>query len=94
MTDVYPPEDPRYKMRWVLAPPRIDPPIARACMAAPVPWPVRLARQVIPRAHIRDCCWPHSIDWRKASAVAIRLARRLNREHIAERTTGTSATLR
>lgn len=76
------PEEPCYKLRWLLTMPRIDPPIARDCMAAPVPWLERLARQVIPRTRIRDCCWHHSIDWRQAAAVAITIARRVRREHV------------
>jgi hypothetical protein len=62
--------------------PRIDPPIARDCMAAPVPWAARLARQAVPRTDTQDCCWHHRIDWRAAAAAAVRIARQVNREHI------------
>jgi hypothetical protein len=78
----YVPEEPRYKLRWVLTLPRINPLIARDCMAAPVPWPNRLAHQVVPHTRIRGCCWHHSIDWRQASAAAVTLARQMIREHI------------
>jgi hypothetical protein len=74
----------RYKLWWVLAMPRIDPPIARDRMTVPPSWPKRLTRQVISRTRIRDCCWHHSIDWRDAAAAAIPLARRINREHITD----------
>jgi hypothetical protein len=47
-------------------------------------WPQRLARQLVPRTQLRDCCWHHSVDWRKASAVAVRLARQLRRENIVD----------
>jgi hypothetical protein len=77
----YLPEGPRYKLRWLLTMPRINPPIARDCMAPLVPWPQRLARQVVPRTHIRDCCWHHSIDWRQASAAAVTRAPNDPRAH-------------
>jgi hypothetical protein len=64
--------------------PGIDPLIARDCMADPVPWPERLIRQIVPRTRIRDCCWHHSIDWRHAAPVAVRLARHVRREHITD----------
>ena len=76
------PEEPCYKLRWLITMPRIDPPIARDCMIAPVPWPERLGRQIIPHTRIRDCCWHHSIDWRQASAAAVTLARQMIRDHI------------
>jgi len=74
--------EPHYRIRWVLAMPRIDPPIARDCMAAPVPWAQRLARQIIPRTRIRDCCHHHSIDWRPIAAAAVRIARQVKRERV------------
>ena len=76
--------EPRYKLRWILTLPRIDPPIARDCMALPPSWPKRLARQIVPRTRIRDCCWHHRIDWRPAAAAAVRIARQITREHITD----------
>jgi hypothetical protein len=79
-------EEPRYKLQWLPAMPSpTDLPIARKCMSAPMPLPRRLALQVTGRTVIRDCCWHHSIDWHQASATAVRLARRLRREHITDR---------
>ena len=81
----YPPEEqPRYKLRWLLTMPRTDPPIARDCMTARLPWPTRLARQIAPHTRLQDCCWPHGIDWRQASAAAFAIARQVNREHITD----------
>ena len=77
--DVYD-EEPRHKLQWLVAMPPIDPwPIARDCMAAPMPLPRRLALQFTGRTVIRDCCWHHRIDWDQASATAVAIARRLRR---------------
>lgn len=76
-------DNPRHRIRWVIALPRPDPPITdRTCMPPGPSSQRRLARQLRPRASLRDCCWHHSVDWRTASAIAIRLARQLRRENI------------
>jgi hypothetical protein len=79
-------EEPRYTVRRLLAMPPIDPPISRdrACMTGPLTLPTRLARQIARRSVLRDCCEHHSIDWHEVSAIAVRHARRLNREHITD----------
>jgi hypothetical protein len=78
-------EEPRLKLRWLVTLPAIDPwPIARDCMAAPMPLARRLALQVTGRTVIRDCCWHHGIDWHQASATAVAIARRLRREHVTD----------
>lgn len=65
-----------YKVMLVARLPRPDPPITdRDCMPPGPALLRRLARQVVPRARIRDCCWHHRIDWRQASAAAVAIAR-------------------
>lgn len=81
-TDMY--EEPRYKVRWLVTMPPIDPPIARDCMATSMTMPTRLAHQVTGHSVIRDCCWHHGVDWHQMSAMAVTLARRLRREHITD----------
>ena len=78
-------EEKRHRLQWLVTMPPIDPPIDRSCMAAPMTMPTRLARQVTGRTVIRDCCRYHRMDWRKVSAIAVTLARRLRREHIRDR---------
>jgi hypothetical protein len=78
-------EETRHRLRWLVTMPPIDPPIDRPCMAAPMAMPTRLALQVTGRTVIRDCCRHHTMDWRKVSATAVTLARRLRREHIRDR---------
>src|SRR5205809_7892355 len=75
-------EEKRHKLKWLVTMPPIDPPIDRPCMAVPMTMPTRLAHQVTGRTVIRDCCLYHRMDWRKVSAIAVTLARRLRREHI------------
>lgn len=78
-------EEPRYRLRWLATmPDPTDLPIARKCMSSPMPLARRLALQVTGRTVIRDCCWHHRIDWHQASATAVRLARRLRREHMTD----------
>ena len=78
-------EEPRYRLRWLVTMPPIDPTIDRPCMAAPMPLLTRLALQVTGRTVIRHCCQYHEMDWHKVSATAVTLARRLRREHIRDR---------
>ena len=47
------------------------------CMRDGIPLSIRLGRQIFPRRRIRDCCTYHSVDWHRASAVAIDVARRV-----------------
>ena len=47
------------------------------CMHDGIPFSVRLGRQIFPRRRVRDCCTYHSVDWHRASAVAIDVARRV-----------------
>lgn len=47
------------------------------CMRDGIPLSIRLRRQIFPRRRIRGCCTYHSVDWRRASAVAIGVARRV-----------------
>ena len=48
-----------------------------SCMRAGVPVSLRLGRQVLLRREVRDCCTYHSVDWHRASAVAIDVARQV-----------------
>ena len=47
-----------------------------ACMKDGIPVNVRIGRQLIPRGP-RECCSYHSIDWRRASAAAVSVARQV-----------------
>jgi hypothetical protein len=47
-----------------------------ACMKKGIPTHVRIGRQLIPQGP-RECCSYHSIDWRRASAAAVSLARQV-----------------
>ena len=47
------------------------------CMRGGIPLGVRLRRQIFPRRAARDCCTYHSVNWHRASAVAIDVARRV-----------------
>lgn len=77
-------DNPRPRIRWVITLPKPQPPISdRTCMPYGPAWPRRLTRQIVPRTSLRDCCWDHSVHWRKASAVAVRLTRQLRQEKIA-----------
>jgi hypothetical protein len=77
------PEEPTYLLRWVITLPRPYPPITdRDCMPRGPAWTRRVARQIVPRTRIRDCCWHHSVNWHEASATAARIAQQVKREHI------------
>jgi hypothetical protein len=47
------------------------------CMRGGIPLAIRLRRQIFPRRGVWDCCIYHSVDWHRASAVAIDVARRI-----------------
>jgi hypothetical protein len=49
---------------------------SNACMQHGMPIRERLGRQIIRRGP-RDCCYYHSIDWRKVALEAIRIAREI-----------------
>jgi hypothetical protein len=55
----------------------------RGCIRAAPPWWRCLARQVIPRRAIRDCCCYHRVNWRQVSAAAVRVTRQARREGLA-----------
>lgn len=66
-----------YRVMWVAAFPQPEP-FRVECTLALNRWQ-RLARQLVPRARVRACCWYHGGDWRRASAIAIRLVHRAKR---------------
>jgi hypothetical protein len=43
------------------------------CMPKGITWPRRLRHQIFPKPP-NDCCWYHSVDWRKAAPEAVRIA--------------------
>ena len=47
------------------------------CMRGGIPLSIRLGRQLFSRRGARDCCVYHSVDWRRVSAVAVDVARRV-----------------
>jgi hypothetical protein len=49
---------------------------SNACMQHGMPLPERLGRQIM-RRRPRECCYYHSVDWRKVAAEAIRIARQV-----------------
>jgi hypothetical protein len=64
------------KLAWVgLLPAPVD--VDRGCFTGAPPWWRRLGRQLIPRGRVMTCCYYHSVDWRRVSAAAIRIARQL-----------------
>jgi len=54
-----------------------------AALAGVPAWWRCLARQVVPRRTVRDCCYYHSTDWRQVSAAAIQVTRQARREGLA-----------
>jgi hypothetical protein len=73
----------RYQIVWVARLPSVGPGSLErseedrtpACMQYGVPIDTRIGRQIIPRSHVQRCCWYHSVDWHRASAAAINVAR-------------------
>lgn len=47
------------------------------CMRGGILLSARLGRQVFPRRRVKDCCSYHSVDWHRASAVAVDVARQV-----------------
>jgi hypothetical protein len=77
-----PDPEPAWHVAWTILLPRprgMD----RGCITAAPPWWRCLARQVIPRRAVRDCCYYHSVSWRRVSAAAIRVTRQARREGLA-----------
>jgi hypothetical protein len=77
-----PDPEPAWQVAWTILLPRprgMD----RGCITAAPRWWRCLARQVIPRRAVRDCCYYHSINWRLVSAAAIRVTRQARREGLA-----------
>ncbi|WP_424532526.1 hypothetical protein ACOZ38_19860 [Sphaerisporangium viridialbum] len=73
---------PYYRVMWVAVFPRPEPFREDECMPAGIDWRLRLARQLAPRTIVRDCCWYHGGNWHRASATAIRLVRRAERDGV------------
>jgi len=79
------PEYPRYVVWPVIRLPSLKPgDLDRSeaerdldCMRDGIPLSVRLRSQIFPRRGVRNCCEYHSVDWHRASAVAIDVARRV-----------------
>jgi hypothetical protein len=79
-----PDPEPTYRVAWTLFLPRprgMD----RGCIRAVPSWWRCLARQAFPCRMARDCCYYHSIDWRRVSAAAIRITRQARREGLSGR---------
>ena len=74
--------EPVWRVAWTILLPRPEG-MNRGCVRAAPPWWRCLARQVIPRRVVRDCCYYHRVDWRQVSAAAVRVTRQARREKLA-----------
>jgi hypothetical protein len=77
-----PDPEPAWQVAWTILLPRPRG-VNRGCFRAAPPWWRCLARQLLPRREVRDCCYYHSINWRQVSAAAIRVTRQARREGLA-----------
>jgi hypothetical protein len=84
------PPEPDWRVAWMILLPRPQG-TDRGCFRTAPPWWKRLARQVIPRRALRDCCYYHRVDWHQVSAAAIRVTRQARREGLAGRALGRRA---
>lgn len=85
-----PDPEPVWQVAWTILLPRPEG-MNRGCITAAPPLWRCLARQVIPRRGVRDCCYYHRVNWRQVSAAAIRVTRQARREGLAGEALGDRA---